>query len=147
MTQQAWYTQIIMSHSHANATLQQAVFRDFELDSSPSVATDLLSLSLSSAVIVWLLLPKTFDLTQRVFLCRGIMSLAVVGAVIFALCAMAYVLSINSSTEEGLQDPKKFPAQKARYRRQRDHFRNNPEAMGELVEWKAMKNDCDYKEL
>ncbi len=75
------------------------------------------------------------------------MSLAVVGAVILALCAMAYALSICAGTEEGLPDPKKFQARKDLYRKRRDDFRNNREAMEELEEWKAMKNDCDYPEL
>jgi len=131
-----------MSHGHAIATqpLQQAFANGLKINSLPSIAVDTLLLSISSAALAWLLLPRALD-------SRGTMSLALVGVVIFALCAMAYALSIGAGTEDGLQDPKQFQARKDLYRKRRDDFRNNSEAMEELQDWKAMKNDCEYAEL
>ncbi len=150
MKQRVWYTQFSMSHGHANATtppLQQALADSLELHTFPPIAIDFILLSLSSIALAWLVLPRALDFRQSSADSRGAMSLAVVGAVILALCAMAYALSICAGTEEGLPDPKKFQARKDLYRKRRDDFRNNREAMEELEEWKAMKNDCDYPEL
>lgn len=138
-----------MSHCHANATqpLQEAAIYSLKLNSLPPIAIELLLISLSSAALAWLLLPRVSNLIESPLSPKGNMSLALVGAFIFALCAMAYVLGIGAGTDEGLLDPKKFQGRKDLYRTRRDNFRSNPEAMEELKQWKAMSNNCDYKIL
>lgn len=74
-------------------------------------------------------------------------SLATVGAAIFALCILAYAMSHSADSEADLHDPKVFRERKDLYRKQRDCFRRDLQAMKELREWKAMNDHYDYVQL
>lgn len=75
------------------------------------------------------------------------MSLAIVGAAVLILCIVAYAMSHSADSDVDLHDPKVFQQRKDLYRKQRDEFRNNSQAMEELREWKAKNDDYDYVEL
>ena len=70
------------------------------------------------------------------------MGLAIVGIVILVLCAISYALRVAMGEEDrAFQDPK------ALYRKRRDAFRSDPQAMEELRQWKRKNNDFDYNKL
>lgn len=75
------------------------------------------------------------------------MSLAIIGAVILILCVLAFAMSHGLDSAVDLHDPKVFQDRKDLYRRKRDEFRSNSQAMEELRQWKAGNNDYDYVEL
>lgn len=75
------------------------------------------------------------------------MSLATVGAAVLVLCIVAYAMSPSTDPDLDLHDPKVFQERKDLYRKRRDDFRSNPQAMKELREWKAKNDDYDYVEL
>ena len=68
------------------------------------------------------------------------LALVVVGAITFALCAMAYAFH----REDGVLDKRDFKAKKELYRRRRDEFRGNETAMRELEEWKARNDNFEF---
>ena len=71
------------------------------------------------------------------------MSIVGVGAVLVLLSVIAYALRVAMG-DDGRQD---INDRKALYRKRRDAFRNDPEAMDELKHWKEKDNDFDYKKL
>ena len=75
------------------------------------------------------------------------MSLAIIGAALLVFCTIAYAWSIGVMSDEDLHAPVPFQKRKDLYRKRRDEFRNDPEAMAELKEWKALNDDVDYKKL
>jgi len=74
-------------------------------------------------------------------------SLAVIGAVLLFFVAMAYALGIGSDVDLSTQDPKTLQDFKDMYRKKRDDFRSNPQAMEELLEWKRKNDRFDFKIL
>ena len=75
------------------------------------------------------------------------MSLAAVGAVVLVLCAMAYALNVGRGQKGSFENSEAFQARKDRYRWRRDDFRQDPQLMEELRQWKAKNNDFDYEKL
>ena len=70
------------------------------------------------------------------------MGLALVGIVVLVLCAISYALRVAMGDEDRV-----FQDRKDLYRKRRDAFRNDPQAMEELKQWKQKNNDLDYKKL
>ena len=70
------------------------------------------------------------------------MGLALIGIVILVLCTISYALRIAMGEED-----RAFQDRKDLYRKRRDAFRNDPQAMEELKQWKRKNNDLDYKKL
>ena len=70
------------------------------------------------------------------------MGLALVGVVVLVLCVIAYALRVAMGEED-----RAFHDRKELYRKRRDAFRNDPQAMEELKQWKRKNNDLDYKKL
>ena len=56
-------------------------------------------------------------------------------------------MSHSADSDIDLHDPKVFQERKALYRKHRDCFRRDLQAMKELREWKAMNDHYDYVKL
>ena len=150
MTQRVWYRSSTMPPGRANSTTQifTPKFADFsKYHTAPFTSILFLSLP-SSDVVLALPIKVKADVSRIVFSdSMGMMSLLVLGAVIFALCLLALALKSAIGSDDGSNDPRSLQARKDLYRKRRDEFRRNPEAMMDLREWKAKNNDWKYPEL
>ena len=70
------------------------------------------------------------------------MGLALIGVVVLVLSVIAYALRVAMGEED-----RAFQDRKDLYRKRRDAFRSDPQAMEELRQWKQKNNDLDYKKL
>ena len=70
------------------------------------------------------------------------MGLALIGIVVLVLCAISYALRVAMG-----EDDRAFQDRKDLYRKRRDAFRSDPQAMDELRQWKQKNNDFVYKKL
>ena len=70
------------------------------------------------------------------------MGLALIGIVVLVLCAISYGLRVAMG-----EDDRTFQDRKDLYRKRRDAFRSDPQAMEELTQWKKKNNYLDYKKL
>ena len=134
---------VIMSNCNTNASTQPlqhtlAEFLNF-LTPYPS-AVDLSFFLLSCPILAWSLYPKSWGPPIKY---RGDnMGLALIGGVVLVLCAISYGLRVAMSEED-----RAFQDRKDLYRKRRDAFRSDPQAMEELRQWKVKNNDFNYKKL
>lgn len=75
------------------------------------------------------------------------MGLALIGIVVLVLCAISYALRVAMGEEDRVFQDRKDQDRKDLYRKRRDAFRNDPQAMEELKQWKQKNNNFDYKKL
>ena len=132
-----------MSHCHTNASTQplQHTLADFLNYLSPhQSAADLFFLLLSCPVLAWSVCRRSWGSPFEH--CEGNMGLALVGIVVLVLCAISYALRVAMGEED-----RAFQDRKDLYRKRRDAFRSDPQALEELKQWKRKNNDLDYKKL
>ena len=73
------------------------------------------------------------------------MGLALIGVVVLVLSVIAYALRVAMGEES--EEDRAFQDRKDLYRKRRDAFRSDPQAMEELRQWKQKNNNLDYKKL
>ena len=133
----------IMSSCNTNVSTQplQQALADFlnYLPPHPS-AIDLFLLLLSCPILAWSFYPRSWGPPFEHW--GDNMGLALVGIVILVLCAISYALRVAMGEED-----RAFQDRKDLYRKRRDAFRNDPQAMEELKQWKRKNNDLEYKKL
>ena len=134
----------IMSNCNTNASTQplQHTLAEFLVFLTPHPsAVDLSFLLLSCPILAWSLYPRSwgppFEYREG-----NNMGLALIGVVVLVLCAISYALRVAMG-----EDDRAFQDRKDLYRKRRDAFRSDPQAMEELRQWKQKNNDFDYKKL
>lgn len=74
------------------------------------------------------------------------MSLAIIGAVLLFLGAIAFALNMGSQDLDTSKS-KSFESMKIMYRARKEAFRSNESAMAELAEWKKRNDAYKYEAL